>query len=115
MSEEAKEKKLHELRQVGIQHAKAKRDVTVLEHGRQIILADLMKKYMKQGEKTAAAQEREARADPLYKHHIEALAEAIERELKWAWEKKIVDIKFEEWKTNMINQTIERKNYNVKE
>ena len=70
-----------------------------------------MKEYMLKGEKTAAGQEREARADPRYKEHIEGLGIAVEEELKWAWEKKIVDINFEKWKTNMINQTIERKKY----
>jgi len=112
MSEDAKEQQLHNLREVGMKHAAAKRDVTILEHGRQILLADLMKEYMKMdGCSSVAAQEREARADSRYKKHIEALGIAIEEELKWAWEKKIVDINFEKWKTNMINQTIERKQY----
>ena len=111
MSEDAKEEQIHKLREVGIKHAAAKRDLTVLEHNRQIMLSNLMKKYMLKGEKTAAGQEREARADPEYAQHIEALGIAVEQELKWAWEKKIVDINFEKWKTNMINQTIERKKY----
>ncbi len=111
MSEDAKEEQMHTLREVGKKHAAAKRNLTVLEHGRQIMLSDLMKEYMLKGEKTAAGQEREARADPRYKEHIEALGIAVEEELKWAWEKKIVDINFEKWKTNMINQTIERKKY----
>jgi len=111
MSDESKEQQMHKLREIGMKHAKAKRDVTVLEHGRQIMLSELMKEYLVKGEKTATAQEREARADPRYKDHIEALGLAIEEELRWAWEKKIVDINFEKWKTNMINQTIERKQY----
>jgi hypothetical protein len=111
MSEDAKEQQMHTLREVGKKHAAAKRNLTVLEHGRQIMLSDLMKEYMLKGEKTAAGQEREARADPRYKEHIEGLGEAVEEELKWAWEKNIVDINFEKWKTNMINQTIERKKY----
>jgi len=111
MSEDAKEQQMHTLREVGKKHAAAKRNLTVLEHGRQIMLSDLMKEYMLKGEKTAAGQEREARADPRYKEHIEGLGEAVEEELKWAWEKKIVDINFEKRKTNMINQTIERKKY----
>ena len=92
MSEDAKEQQMHTLREVGKKHAAAKRNLTVLEHGRQIMLSDLMKEYMLKGEKTAAGQEREARADPRYKEHIEALGIAVEEELKWAWEKKIVDI-----------------------
>ena len=67
MSEDAKEQHMHTLREIGAKHAAAKRDLTVLEHGRQIMLSDLMKEYMVKGEKTAAGQEREARADPRYK------------------------------------------------
>ena len=115
MSDEHREKQIHKLREIGEKHAEAKQNLAVLEFGRQILLSELMKKYMVGGEKTAAGQEREARADPEYKKHIEALGIAISEEAKWAWEKKIVDINFERWKTQMINQTIERKNYNAKD
>jgi len=111
MQDSNKEKVLHNLREVGIKHAEAKRKLTILEHGRQILLADLMKEYMLSGEKTVAGQDREARADDRYKKHIEALGYAIEEEIKWAWEKKIVEINFEKWKTDMINNTMERKHY----
>lgn len=114
MSEDALEEHTHTLRKIGEEHAKAKQNLSVLEYGRQILKAELMKEYMVAGEKTAAGQEREAVADPRYKKHIEALGIAISEEAKWAWQKKIVDINFERWKTNMINQTIDRKNYNVK-
>ncbi len=114
MSEEAREQQLHKLRTIGEEHAKAKQTLSVLEYGRQILLSKLMKEFLVAGEKTAAAQEREARAHPSYQEHIEALGIAIHEESKWAWEKKIVDINFERWKTNMINQTIEKKNYNAK-
>ena len=43
MSEDAKEQQMHKLREVGIKHAAAKRDLTVLEHNRQIMLSNLMK------------------------------------------------------------------------
>ena len=112
MSEQSKEKQMHDLRAIGLNHAKAKRQLSILEHGRQILLSELMKKYMLLGSSTTAvAQDREARSDIAYKNHIEALGIAIEEELKWSWEKKIVDINFERWKTNMISQTIERKHY----
>jgi len=111
MSEQSKEKQMHDLRAIGLNHAKAKRQLSILEHGRQILLSELMKKHMLKGSTTAVAQDREARSDNAYKNHIEALGIAIEEELKWSWEKKIVDINFERWKTNMISQTIERKHY----
>ena len=106
-----KENQIHKLREIGTKHAEAKRKLSILEHGRQILLADLMKEYLLQGEKTVAGQDREARADDRYKNHIEALGFAIEEELKWAWEKRIVEINFEKWKTDMINNTMERKHY----
>jgi len=60
------------------------------------------------------AQEREARADQRYIDHIKALAIAIEKESELAWEKEIVRINFETWKTKMINQIKEYKNYGNK-
>tara|TARA_R110000803_G_scaffold113736_2_gene182201 strand:+ start:2009 stop:2356 length:348 start_codon:yes stop_codon:yes gene_type:complete len=110
---DALEVKMHELRTIGEEHAKAKASVCLLEHGRKIILSTLMKEVMLQGGKmeTGVAQEREARADPRYATHIQALSDAVGEEAKWAWQKKIVEINFETWKTKMINQTVERKNY----
>jgi|TARA_R110002050_G_scaffold299100_1_gene463834 hypothetical protein len=107
------EKKMHELREIGEKHAKARGNVSLLEHGRKILLSTIMKEVMVKGKEfsTIAAQEREARADDRYQTHISALAIAIEEETKWAWEKKIVDMNFESWKTKMINQTVERKKY----
>ncbi len=114
MSEQALEQQMHKLRTVGEEHAKAKEQLTILEHGRQILMAELMKEYMVKGATSVAAQERDARSDARYKDHINALGLAVSQEAKWAWEKKIVDINFERWKTNMINQTIEKKQYNAK-
>ena len=107
------EKKMHELREIGLKHAKAKGDVSLLEHGRKILLSTIMQEVMMWGKEysTIAAQDREARANPKYAEHIKALAIAIEEETKWAWEKKIADMNFEAWKTRMINQTVERKKY----
>ncbi len=41
----------------------------------------------------------------------EALAIAVKNEAKWNWEKKIVEMNFETWKTKMISQMKERKQY----
>ena len=43
-SEDAKEEQIHKLREVGIKHAAAKRELTVLEHNTQTLLLNLMKK-----------------------------------------------------------------------
>ena len=106
--------KLEKLREIGLKQAEAKRKLAIMEHGRKILLAKLMKE--KQLNKTGKelpvnAQEREASSDERYQNHITTLGIAIEEEAKWAWEKKIVDINFESWKTKMINNTVEKKHY----
>ncbi len=109
------ELKLEKLREIGIKHAEAKKNLTILEHGRKILLARLMKEYQLNSTtgklETAAAQEREARSDERYQKHIQALAEAVQIESELNWQKKIVDINFDTWKTKMINDGRERKNY----
>jgi len=42
------------------------------------------------------------------------LAIAVEKESELAWEKEIVRINFETWKTKVINQMREAKDYGVK-
>jgi len=39
---------------------------------------------------------------------------AVEEELKWEWEKFIIRTNFETWKTKMINQFKEAKDYGIK-
>ena len=51
---------------------------------------------------------------PCELHHIKALAIAIDKESELAWEKEIVRINFETWKTKVINQMREAKDYGVK-
>jgi hypothetical protein len=117
MYDEILEKKMHELRQIGEKHAKYRKLKLYLQHYRKILLAKLMKEHMLNSNtgkmETAVAQDREARADPKYKQLIRKLAMAEEKELKYAWEKKLFEMKFDEWKTGMINQTIEAKKYGV--
>ena len=118
MSEEVLEQKLEKLREIGQNHADAKAELSLLDHNRKILLATLMKEFMINSNTgkldSAVAQEREARADDRYKKHIEALAIAVKNEAKWNWEKKIVEMNFETWKTRMITQMKEYKNYGNK-
>ncbi len=106
--------KLDQLREIGIKHAEAKKNLTILEHGRNILLSRLMKEYQLNSNgkfNSAVAQEREARSDPRYEQHITSLGEAVRIESELNWQKKIVDINFESWKTRMINSTVEKKHY----
>ena len=118
MSEEITEQHMHKLREVGNNHAKAKQNLERLQHGRKILLAVLMKQKMINSNTgkldSAVAQEREARADERYQTHINELAIAVGEESKWNWEKKMIEINFETWKTKMINQMREAKAYGVK-
>ena len=113
MSELELEKKLHEIREIGEKYAKAKGNRVELEYSRHIVKADLMKEAMLRSTdfKSAAAQEREAYASPRYKEHIKSLAYAIEEEEGLEWQKKIIQFKFEMWKTTTIHQIVEKKNY----
>ena len=76
MSEEYQEQQIHKLRELGKDHAKAKGQVTLLDHGRKILLAKLMKEHMINSNTgkldSVASQEREGRSDPRYKEHIKA-------------------------------------------
>jgi len=118
MSEDVLEKKMEELRKLGEDHAKAKGQVTLLDHGRKILLAKLMKEYLINSNTgkldSVASQEREARADQRYSDHIKALAIAVQNEAELSFEITIVRINFETWKTKMINQFKEAKDYGIK-
>ncbi len=118
MSEEVLESKLQKIREIGENHAKAKAELSRLEHGRKILLAVLMKKFMINSNTgkldSAVAQDREARASDEYKAHIDELAKAVKEEAKWNWEKKLVEMNFEKWKTETISQMKEYKNYGNK-
>ena len=108
MSEEILEIHMHKLREIGESHAKAKQNLERLQHGRKILLAVLMKEKMINSNtgKMDSADER-------YKKHIEELSVAVGEESKWHWEKKMIEINFETWKTKMINQIREAKAYGL--
>ena len=118
MSEEYIEKKMHQLRELGKNHANAKKNLTNLEHGRKILLSVIMKEKMINSNTgkmdSVNAQEREARADERYKIHIDNLADAVGKEAELNWEKYLVQINFDSWKTKTINQMAEYKNYGNK-
>tara|TARA_R100000687_G_C6373051_1_gene128918 strand:- start:145 stop:504 length:360 start_codon:yes stop_codon:yes gene_type:complete len=116
MSEEAIERRLHELRKLGERHAKAVANKTELEHGRKILLAELMKQYMINSNgklESVNAQEREARSDPRYKKHIKRLAVLTGQEIKFRWQKRLIEINYETWKVKQYNMAQEARAYGV--
>ena len=109
---------MHILRGLGKDHAKAKGQLSLLDHNRKILLSTLMKEKMINSNTgkmdSVNAQEREARADQRYIDHIKALSIAVEKESELAWEKELIRINHDTWKTKMINQMKEYKNYGNK-
>ena len=118
MSEEITEQHMHKLRELGQKYAKAKAELSFLDHNRKILLAKLMKEHLINSNTgkmdSVNAQEREARADKRYSDHIKALSIAVQNEAELSFEITIVRINFETWKTKMINQMKEAKDYGVK-
>ena len=118
MSEEITEQHMHKLRELGKKYAKAKAELSFLDHNRKILLAKLMKQHQINSNTgkmdRVNAQEREARADQRYSDHIKALSLAVQNEAELSFEITIVRINFETWKTKMINQMKEAKDYGVK-
>ena len=109
------EVKQADVRESWEKYAAAKAEHAYLDFYRKAILAILQKEAMgKKGCESVAAQDREARSDTRYVEHIKALAIAVEKESELAWEKEIVRINFETWKTKVINQMREAKDYGVK-
>ena len=118
MSEEITEQHMHKLRELGEKHAKAKGQLSLLDHNRKILLSTLMKEKMISSNsgklESVNAQEREARADQRYTDHIKALSIAVQNEAELSFQITIVRINFETWKTKMINQMKEAKDYGIK-
>ena len=117
MQSNDEESRIEEIREKVAKYAIAKSDVVHLDHGRKILLSTLMKQHLKndQGKELSVnAQEREARSDPEYLAHIDKLKEAHYHEVIYRWELKLVEMKFERWKTNMYSQAKEYKHYGNK-
>ena len=91
MSEQELERRMEEIRQIGNDYATAKANLNYLEHYRKIRLAQMMKQKMASCNNMSVAK--------------------ADLESKLAWSKKMVELKFEFWKTNQISAMSERKKY----
>lgn len=90
-------------------YAKAKADRVYLEEFRKTRKALCMKAAERAGATTAAAQEREAYADPEYVQLLEGLQEATEREETLRWLMVAAQAKIEAWRTIEANRRAEAK------
>ena len=112
MSEQELEKRMEEIRQIGDSYASAKANLNYLEHYRKIRLAQMMRQKMSTcANMSVAKADLESRAEEEYIKLCQDLKNAVEQESKLAWEKKMVELKFEFWKTNQISAMSERKKY----
>ena len=105
------EKRLHELRLLAGEYAKAQSDREYLENFRHSKLAILMKEADRNGYSTAAAQEREARANPEYLSLLDGLKVATEKAERCKWELKIAEMGAGLWQTAQANKRAEMKGY----
>jgi len=112
MSEQELEKRMEEIRQIGDSYASAKANLNYLEHYRKIRLAQMMRQKMSTcANMSVAKADLESRAEEEYIKLCKDLKNAVEQESKLAWSKKMVELKFEFWKTNQISAMSERKKY----
>lgn len=93
------EMRFEELNQLARRYAKARAQKEHLEEFKKSKLAILMKKHERDGHKTNAAQEREARADDDYIALLEGLQAATEEAEALRWELELVKLRFETWRT----------------
>lgn len=90
-------------------YAQAKANRVHLEEFRKTRKALCMIDAEKRGHNTAAAQEREAYADPQYREVLDGLKAAIEEEEKLRWMLIAAQAKAEAWRTLSANARIEAK------
>lgn len=85
-------------------YAQAKSERIYLEEFRKSKKALLMKDAMETGFESAAAQEREAYANPEYVALLKGLAVAIEKEEAIKWKLMAAQMKTDIWRTEQANE-----------
>ena len=89
-------------------HAKGRK--VYFEHYRKVHKALLMKQY-EPDYPTAAAQEREAYADPRYLKTLEDLEHWTAQEALLSLEHQSLSMRFEAWRTRQANMRVEKARY----
>ena len=111
MSTDKTEMRLQELRQMSEKYAEAYAERNYLEEFKKSKLALLMKQAEVDGHKTAAAQEREARADPEFIALLQNLRTATETSEKLRWHLEVAKLGVAVWQTTQANERAERRAY----
>jgi hypothetical protein len=110
MSQKAEER-LAELRQMSDEFATAYAERIWLEEFRKSKLAILMKKAEVAGYSSAAAQDREARADKEYLDLLLNLKTATEKSERLRWHLEVAKLGVAVWQTQNANERAERRAY----
>lgn len=111
MSIEKAEARLGELRSKSADYAQAYAERNWLEELKKSKLAVLMKEAEARGYTSAAAQEREARADDTYLDLLLDLKKATELSERLRWELEIAKLGVAVWQTQNANERAERRAY----
>lgn len=111
MMDDRYEARLQDMRTKAAEYAKAYADRNRLEEYKKSELAILMKRAELDGHKTAAAQEREARADARYIAVLDALHTATEISERLRWDLEVSKLGVAVWQTRQANERIERRSY----
>lgn len=112
-SDEKIEARMAELRETAGKFAKAYAQAGYLDDYKKSKLAILMKKAERDGFTSAAAQEREARADGEFIELLDGIRVAVEESERLRWELKIAEIGAEVWRTKQANARAERRGYSA--
>lgn len=104
---------LTDYRNLAPEYAEAKATRSYLEEFKKSKLAILMKAAEGRGYKTSASQEREALADPEYGELLKGLQEAVEREERYRYDMRRIEMQIEIWRTLRADERMERKAYAV--
>jgi hypothetical protein len=101
------EELIHTMRMNAQAFADAKAKRVYIDNFRKSKLAILMKDAERAGYNTAAAQEREALANPEYIELIDGLAEATKIEEKARWDLNIAELSVEIWRSQQATKRAE--------
>ena len=113
MSDTSIEKWAMRQRQLAADYAKAKAEQDYIDEYKKSALSILMKKYEKDGFVSAAAQEREARADSEYIALLDGLRAAVEAAERLRWELRTNEMAIEIWRSQQASRRAEQKGYSA--
>ena len=105
------EELLSEFRDLIPQYAEAKANLVYVEEFKKSKLAMCMNVAERDGCKTIASQEKEARINPDYLQVLDALKEATNKEARFRFLIKKVEYEIEIWRSQQANNRLERKAY----